>query len=176
MVSALKRLQGKDFNAQQWSCEYCQLQTQAMQKKLAQYWHLPDVRSQLSLPAEATEDEKLQAITGNFAAKCAEWANSILEDMATIDIKQASAIASVVAETTVTMFQQGTSHALQSWADEEEAAKNLSRFLGGLGLEVQSCDGPVQAVYAVGSGRQHSGSIELLNQVSLICYWPLSFC
>lgn len=141
-----------------------------MQKKLTQYWHLPDMRSHLNLPAEAAEDEKLKAVTGNIAAKCAEWVDSLLQDMAAIDIKQASAIASAVAETTVTMFQQGTSHALQSWADDEEAATNLSNFLGGLGLKVQSCEGPVQAVYAIGSGEyNYSGSIERVNEVLPCC-------
>ena len=138
-----------------------------------QYRHLPDVRSHLDLPSEAAEEDKLQAITAHIIVKCAEWIGTLLEDMANTDIKQASAIASSVAETTVTMFQQGTSHALQSWADHEEAAQNLSSFLGALGLKVQPCDGPIQAVHAYGKGDHSysncSGSVDELKEVLPHC-------
>lgn len=56
-----------------------------MQKQLLQCWYLPNVRSNLSVPAKAADGAEQEAITANGAAKFAEWV-----DMAAIDFRRGS--------------------------------------------------------------------------------------
>ena len=163
-------LQGLHFDTAAWAIQYCDLHGEKATAKLQKYQHLTVVKSKIPNLSELSTSQQLEQIVALISEQAKEWVNSLLGDMSALQIQQASSQPAQTAEMTVQMFQKGTSHALQAWADSEAAPQHLSSFLGALGLEPIQVGNHLAAVVCAIHGSltpaaRHEQELQTLIQV-----------
>ena len=163
-------LQGLQFDTAAWAKEYFNLHGEKATAKLQKYRHLNVVNTKIPNLSELSSPQQLEMVVALIAEQAKEWVDSLLGDMSALNIQQVSSQPAQTAEATVQMFQEGTSHALQAWADSEAAPQHLSSFLGSLGLEPIQVGNHLAAVVCAIHGSltpaaRHEQELQTLIQV-----------
>ena len=170
-------IQAMAFDATAWAMEHFELNGQNATKKLLKYLHSEEVQRLIPDFDKISSTEQQKQLVILAAQQGGEFINKLLQDMSGQDIQQASSQPAHTADAIIEMFKEGTSHALQAWADSEQASNHLSAFLGKLGLEPQQFDSPLAAVvHAMHGPDNQLGPTQLEQLTQVRPHRVASFC